>query len=76
MKTQDYPFVKEIITDTEGTIKKVIIDFSDYQYLIEAMEDRGIIRAMIEVKDEIPLNLDEALAEVEKPLYQYCSQGG
>ncbi len=36
MKTQDYPFVKEIITDTEGTIQKVIIDFSDYQYLIEA----------------------------------------
>ena len=66
MKTQDYPFVKELITDTEGTIQKVVIDFSDYQHLLEAMEDQGLVRAMIEVKDETPLNLDEALVEVEK----------
>ena len=66
MKAEDYPFVKELITDTEGTIQKVVIDFSDYQRLLEAMEDEGLVLAMMEVKDETPLNLDEALAELEK----------
>ncbi|MGA9383367.1 MAG: hypothetical protein WBV73_31775 [Phormidium sp.] len=66
MKAEDYPFVKELIVDTEGTIQKVAIDFSDYQHLLEAIEDEGLIRAMNEVRGETPLNLDEALAELEK----------
>jgi ABC-type transport system involved in cytochrome bd biosynthesis fused ATPase/permease subunit len=33
--------------------------------LFEAIEDLGLIRAMQEVKDETPLNLKEALAELE-----------
>ncbi|MBE9226570.1 hypothetical protein IQ264_14170 [Phormidium sp. LEGE 05292] len=66
MKAEDYPFVKELIVDTEGTIQKVVIDFSDYQHLLEAIEDEGLIRAMNEVKGETPLTLDEALAELEK----------
>jgi len=66
MKAEDYPFVKELITDTEGTVRKVVIDFSDYQRLLEAMEDEGLLRAMMEVKDETPLNLEQAIAELEK----------
>lgn len=66
MKAEDYPFVKELIVDTEGTIQKVVINFSDYQHLLEAIEDEGLIRAMNEVKGETPLSLDEALAELEK----------
>jgi len=66
MKAEDYPFVKELITDTEGTVRKVVIDFSDYQRLLEAMEDVGLVRAMIEVKEEIPLKLEQAIAELEK----------
>ena len=66
MKAEDYPFVKELIIDTKGTIQKVVINFSDYQRLLEAMEDEGLVLAMMEVKDETPLNLDEALAELEK----------
>ncbi|MFB2968381.1 hypothetical protein ACE1CD_05375 [Aerosakkonema sp. BLCC-F183] len=66
MKAEDYPFVKELIIDIEGTIQKVVINFSDYQRLLEAMEDEGLVLAMMEVKDETPLNLDEALAELEK----------
>jgi hypothetical protein len=66
MKAEDYPFVKELIVDTEGTIQKVAIDFSDYQHLLEAIEHEGLIRAMNEVKGEILLTLDEALAELEK----------
>ncbi|MFB2878505.1 hypothetical protein [Floridanema aerugineum] len=66
MKAEDFPFVKELIVDTEGTIQKVAIDFSDYLHLLEAIEDEGLIRAMNEVKGETPLTLDEALAELEK----------
>ncbi|OKH33028.1 hypothetical protein NIES2119_24325 [[Phormidium ambiguum] IAM M-71] len=66
MKAEDYPFVKELIVDTEGTIQKVVIDFSDYQHLLEAIEDEGLIRAMNEVKGETGFTLDEALAELEK----------
>ena len=43
-----------------------MIDFSDYQHLLEAIEDEGLIRAMNEVKGETGFTLDEALAELEK----------
>lgn len=46
MKANKYPFAQELITDTEGNIRKVIIDFDDYQRLLEAIEDEGLILAM------------------------------
>lgn len=49
-----------------GEIRKVILDFTDYQRLLEALEDEGLYRAMMEVKDEPALDLDAALAELEK----------
>lgn len=66
MKAEDYPFAKELIIDTQGHISKVVIDFSDYQRLIEAIEDEGLTLAMRQAASETPLTLDEALAELEK----------
>ncbi len=66
MKADKYPFARELITDTEGNIQKVVIDFNDYQRLLEAIEDEGLILAMKAVQDETPLSLNEALAELEK----------
>lgn len=66
MKADQYPFAQELITDTEGNIHKVVMDFNDYKRLLEAIEDEGLILAMKEVQHETPLNLDEALAELEK----------
>ncbi|MEH2247647.1 hypothetical protein [Nostoc sp.] len=66
MKADKYPFAQELITGTEGNIRKVVIDFHDYQRLLEAIEDERLILAMKEVQDEKPLNLKEALAELEK----------
>lgn len=66
MKAEDYPFAKELIIDTEGHIRKVVIDFSDYQRLLEAIEDEGLTLAMMQVKNEVPLSLEQALAELEK----------
>ena len=65
MKTEDYPFAKELIVDTEGHIRKVVLDFSDYQRLLEAIEDEGLALAMMEAKKETPLNRNVALAELE-----------
>ncbi len=66
MNAQDYPFAQELITDTQGHILKVVINFQDYERIIEAIEDEGLYRAMMEVKDETPLSLEEALAELDR----------
>lgn len=66
MQADKYPFAKELITDTEGNVLSVVIDFNDYQRLTAAIEDKGLISAMKEVQAEKPLSLNEALAELEK----------
>ncbi len=65
MKIEDYPLAQELIFDSEGNISQVILNYTDYQYLLEAIEDRGLLLAMREVKDEKPLSLQAALAELE-----------
>ena len=66
MQTNQYPFAQELITDIEGNIKKVVMDFHDYLRLLEAIEDEVLILAMKEVENETPLHLNEALAELEE----------
>ena len=66
MQANQYPFAQELITDIEGNIKKVVMDFHDYLRLLEAIEDEGLILAIKEVENETPLHLNEALAELEK----------
>jgi hypothetical protein len=66
MQTNQYPFAQELITDVEGNIGKVVIDFQDYLRLLEAIEDERLIIPMKKVENETPLNLDAALAELEK----------
>jgi hypothetical protein len=66
MTAKNYPFAQEFITDTQGHILKVVINFQDYERIIGAMEDEGLYRAMMEVKEETPLSLKEALVELER----------
>jgi hypothetical protein len=66
MTAKNYPFAQELITDTQGHILKVVINFQDYERIIGAIEDEGLYRAMVEVEDETPLSLKEALVELEK----------
>jgi spermidine synthase len=63
---KDYPFAQEFITDTQGKIMKVVVNFQDYKFIINTLEDQGLYRAMMEVKDETPLSFEEALAELEQ----------
>ncbi|MEG5001843.1 hypothetical protein [Microcoleus sp. B4-D4] len=65
MKIEDYPLAQKLILDAEGNISQVILDYTDYKYLLEAIEDRGLLLAMREVKNEKALNLGQALAELE-----------
>lgn len=66
MQADKYPFAQELITDIEGNIRKVVMDFQEYLRLLEALEDEGLILAMKEIENETPLNFDAALAELEK----------
>ena len=66
METKKLPFAKEFITDSEGHITKIIMDFNDYQRFLDCIEDEGLAQAMNEVKNEVPLNLEDALKELEK----------
>ncbi len=66
MNSQDYPFAQDLITDDQGQIQKVIINFQDYQKMLEIYEDASLYRAMLETREEIPLSHQEALAQLEK----------
>ncbi len=66
MKAEEYPFVQELITDKQGQVLKVVLEFEEYQRLLEAIEDEGLYRAMQAVSNETPLSINEALAELEQ----------
>lgn len=63
--TNNYPFAQELITDTQGNISKVIINFDDYQHLLELLEDQALYQAMKTTENETPLSKEEALKELE-----------
>jgi RelB Antitoxin alpha helical domain len=66
ISSSDYPFAQEFITDASGQIRKVVLDLTDYQKLLTVFEDQGLYRAMVEVRDETPLSLDEAIKSLEE----------
>ncbi|MFM8294721.1 MAG: hypothetical protein ACKN9E_09275 [Microcystaceae cyanobacterium] len=66
MSVKNYPFAQDLIMDHQGQIQQVIINFEDYQQMIETYEDTELYCAMIDVKDETPLSLEESLIELEK----------
>ncbi len=65
IKTEDYPLAKELILDRDGTIGQVVLDFNDYRTLIEMLEDEMLYRLIVEVREETPLNREQAIAELE-----------
>jgi hypothetical protein len=67
MKADEYPFVQELITDKKGQVLKVVLEFEEYQRLLEAIEDEELIRAMQAFIGETPLNMKQALEKLEQP---------
>ncbi len=66
MDNTNYPFAQELITDTQGNIRKVVLKFEDYQHLLGAIEDEALYQAMKTTADEIPMKRDEALKLLEE----------
>ena len=66
MNTKNFPFAQELITDSQGNVTKVILSLADYMRMLERLEDEGLYKAMMQIKDEIPFSLEEALTELEK----------
>lgn len=51
---------KSFITDEEGSIKSVVIDFKTFKKIEDILLDQGLAKAMDEVEDDEELSLDEA----------------
>ena len=47
MSVKNYPFAQDLIMDHQGQIQQVIINFEDYQQMIETYEDTELYCAMI-----------------------------
>lgn len=65
LSSEDYPFVQEFITDNTGQIQKVVLSLSDYQHLLNALEDEDLYQAMQPVRHETPLSREAALKALE-----------
>jgi hypothetical protein len=72
MDLENYPFVKEFLKDETGEVYRVAIDLTDYQKLMELIEDEGLYRAMAEVRDEVPISRTEALRVIESKEVEVC----
>jgi hypothetical protein len=66
MTNNNYPFAQELITDTQGNIRKVILNFEDYQHLLESLEDEALYQAMKSTINETPMSKEEALKALEE----------
>ena len=66
MTNINYPFAQEMITDDRGNICQVILNFDDYQQLLEGLEDEALYRAMKIKIDKTPMSREEALKALEE----------
>ena len=51
---------KSFITDEEGAIKSIVIDFDTYKRIEEVLLDQGLAKAMDEVEQDNVLSPEEA----------------
>lgn len=65
--TSEYPFARELITNTRGHVSKVVLACRDYRQLLELAADAGLERAMRKVTREKPLTREQALKMLNEP---------
>ena len=44
----------------------MVLKLQDYQKIIEAFEDEALLSAILTVKDETPLTMEQALGELDE----------
>lgn len=59
--TPNYPFVSQTITDADGRVTQVVLNWLDYQRLLSVWEDEALYQAMLETEGDEELSLDAAL---------------
>jgi hypothetical protein len=55
---------KSFITDEDGSIKSVVIDYATFQRIEEVLLDKGLGQAMLEVEAEESVSLEDAKKEL------------
>ena len=65
LSSEDYPFVQEFVMDNTGQIQKVVLSLSDYQHLLDRLEDEGLYQAMQASRHETPLSREDALKALD-----------
>lgn len=66
MNNSNYHFAQELITDTQGNISQVVLNFDDYQQLLERLEDEALYQAMKTTINETLMSREEALKALEE----------
>ena len=66
MNNSNYPFAQELITDTQGNISQVVLNFDDDRQLLEGLEDEALGRAMKTIINETPMSRESALKALEE----------
>ncbi len=51
---------KSYITDEDGSIKSVVIDFKTFKRIEDVLLDQGLAKAMDEIESDDELDLEEA----------------
>ena len=51
---------KSYITDENGSIKAVMIDFKTFKKIEDVLIDQGLAKAMIEIEEDEEIDLEEA----------------
>ena len=51
---------KSYITDEDGSIKSVVIDFKTFKEIEDVLLDQGLAKAMDEIESDDELDLEEA----------------
>jgi len=55
-----FPYDADYITDQEGHIKSVVLDYSTYKKIEEVLLDYGLAKAIEETADEDTVDLETA----------------
>ena len=53
-------FPKSCITDENGSIKAVMIDYKIFRKIEDILIDQGLAKAMIEIEEDEEIDLEEA----------------
>ena len=58
----DFPYDADYITDQEGHIKSIVLDYSTFKKIEDVLLDYGLAKAMEEATDDDEVDLETAIS--------------